>query len=69
MWIRIWKEKLFGQIFTFNDVSKNVNLNKILKFDLGYKELGHIKKILDYLDQFQKDVFTMIRQLRAPFFW
>jgi hypothetical protein len=32
------KKKLFGQILTISDVSKNVNLEKILKFDLGYKK-------------------------------
>ncbi len=42
MWIHIRKAKLFGQIFTSNDVSNNVNLNKILKSDLVYKEVGHI---------------------------
>ncbi len=47
---------------------KNVNLEKILKFDLGYKELGHIMTSLNYLDLLQKYVFTLIKQLGPPFF-
>jgi hypothetical protein len=37
VWICIWKEKILGWIFTTSDVSSNVNLDKILKFDLGSK--------------------------------
>jgi hypothetical protein len=33
-----------------NDVLNNVNLNKIMKFNLGYKELGHIWTFQNYLD-------------------
>jgi hypothetical protein len=35
----------------------NVNLKKILKSDLGYKQLGRIITSLDYLDQFWKKSF------------
>lgn len=41
VWICIWKEKSLGWIFTTSDVSSdvssNVNLDKILKFELGSK--------------------------------
>jgi hypothetical protein len=37
LWICIWKEKLLGWNFTTSDVSSNVNLDKILKCDLGSK--------------------------------
>jgi hypothetical protein len=50
MWIHIQKEKLFGRILIANDVSKNINLNKILNFDLGYKELGCIIVSSNYLN-------------------
>jgi hypothetical protein len=43
------KAKLLGHVLTAIDVLNNVNLNKILKFDLDYKELGykyeHLKTI------------------------
>ncbi len=52
-----------------NDVSNNVNLDKILKLDLGYKKLGRIRTSLDYLDHIHKDVFVMIRQLGPPTFF
>jgi hypothetical protein len=67
--IRIQKIKLCGQIFKTNHVSKYVNLNKILKSDLGYKELSHMKTSLDYLDWLQKDVFAMNEQFGPPTFF
>jgi hypothetical protein len=42
--------KLFGQILTAKDVSNNINSNKIFNFDLGYKELGHIRTSPNYLN-------------------
>jgi hypothetical protein len=63
------KTELSNLILTTSDVSKNVNLYKILKSNLGYKELGHIKTSLNYLYQLQKDVFAMIRQLGPPYFF
>jgi len=45
-----------------------VNLDKIFKLDLGYKELGRIRTSSDYLDHIHKDVFAMIRQLGPPTF-
>lgn len=68
-WIHIQKTKLLGCVLIASYVSNNVNLNKILKFDLGYKELGHIQTSLDYLDQLHIDVFPMIRQIRPPIFF
>jgi len=51
------------------DVSNNVNLDNMLKLELGYKKLGHIRTSPDYLDHIHKDVFGMIRQLRPPTFF
>ncbi len=45
------------------DVSNNVNLNKILKSNLGYKELGCIQTSRDYVVHIQNNVFMMIKQL------
>jgi hypothetical protein len=56
-WIQIQKRKLSNHILTANDVSTNVNLNKILKFALVYCELSCIRMFLDYLDWLRKDVF------------
>jgi hypothetical protein len=67
-WICIQKEKLLGYVLTTSDVLNNINLDKILKFDLSYKELRCIWTLPNYLDQLQKDVFAMIRQLRPPMF-
>ncbi len=47
----IWKAKLLDCTLTTNGVSNIINLNKILKYDLGYKEFKEqIKTSLDYLD-------------------
>jgi len=56
-WIRIQKRKLSNHILTANDMFTNVNLNKILKFDLVYCELSCIRMFFDYLDWIWKDVF------------
>jgi hypothetical protein len=45
MWICIWKVKLCSRIFTTNDNSKTVNLDKLLKSNLGYIR----KVILEHL--------------------
>ncbi len=60
---------MFDFVLIASDVSTNVNLNKILKFDLGFKELGHIRTYMDYLDHFHKNVFAMIRELGPPTFF
>jgi hypothetical protein len=65
-WIHICKAKLLSHVLKTNDVSTNVNLDKILKSDLRYKELSRIRTSLNYLDHLCKDVFAMIRQLGPP---
>jgi hypothetical protein len=45
------------------------NLDKLLKFNLGYKEWGCIRTSPNHLDSFHKDVFVMIKQLRPPTFF
>lgn len=47
-------------------MSIDVNLNKILKFDLGIWKLNCIKTFPNYLDHFQKDLFVMIKQFGPP---
>jgi hypothetical protein len=54
---------LLDRVLKINDVSTNVNVDKILKLDLGYKELSRIRTSSDYLDCLCKDVLAMIRQL------
>jgi hypothetical protein len=68
-WIRICEAKLLDHVLKVNDVSINVNLDKILKSCLGYKELSRIRTFLDYLDRLCKDVFAMIKQLGPPTFF
>lgn len=51
-WISIQKGKLVGRMFIAINVSDNINLNKILKLNIGYKKLEQIGTSLDYLDQF-----------------
>jgi hypothetical protein len=50
-------------------VSNNVNLDKLLKVNLRYKELGHIRTFPKHLYCLHKDVFAMIRQLGPPTFF
>jgi hypothetical protein len=50
-------------------VSTNVNLHKILKYDLGYREPNHIKTFPYYWDWFQKYVFKMIKQFGLAMFF
>jgi hypothetical protein len=68
-WIHICKAKLLDRVLKVSDVSTNVNLYKILKLDLGYKELSCIRTSPNYLDHLHKDVFAMIRQLGPPTFF
>jgi len=60
-WICIGKKKLSNQILTTDDVSKYINIDKILKFNLGYNEVSHIRTFPIYLNWFQKYVFAMIK--------
>jgi hypothetical protein len=69
-WIYFRKENLSSWTLIISDVSSNVNLNKILKFDLDYRLLGCIKTFLDYFDHLWKYLFAMIKQLEPPtFLW
>jgi len=63
------KIKLLGYILIVSDVSNNVNLDKILKFDLDYKELRCIWTSPNYLDRLWKDECAMNRQLRPHTFF
>jgi hypothetical protein len=45
-----------------NDLSNDVNLDKILKLDLGYWKLSCIWTLPNYLDCLWKDVFAMIKE-------
>jgi hypothetical protein len=45
-WICICKAKLLDRVLKASDVSTNENLDKILKSNLGYKELSHIKTFI-----------------------
>jgi hypothetical protein len=48
----IQKEKLLDCTLTTNGVSNIINLSKLLKYDLGYKEFKEqIKTSLDYFDR------------------
>ncbi len=58
------KRKILGHVFIVNDVQNNVNFDKLLKFNLGYKKLGCMITSLDYLECFCKDIFAMIRRLK-----
>ncbi len=65
----ICKAKLLDRVLKANDISTNVNLDKILKTYLKYKELSRIRISPDYLDYFRKDMFPMIKQLGPPTFF
>jgi hypothetical protein len=53
---------LLNHVLKINDVSTKLNLNKILKSNLGYKELNFIRTSPNYLDHLRKDVLAMIKQ-------
>ncbi len=54
---------MLDHVLKDNDVSTKLNLNKILKSNLGYKKSNLIRTFPNYLDHLRKDVFTMIKQL------
>ncbi len=60
---------MLDHILKVSNVSTNVDLDKILNLDLGYKELNCIRTSRNYLDHLHKDVFAMIRQLGPPTFF
>jgi hypothetical protein len=39
-----------GHTLTTTSVLNNINLHKILKLDIGYKEFGQIRKSPNYLN-------------------
>jgi hypothetical protein len=60
MWVRIRKGQLQGRNFLAKDVKYKVNLEKILKFDIGYIDFKNIRVSPDYLQQNKKTIFAMI---------
>jgi hypothetical protein len=50
------------------DVKYKVNLEKFLKYDIGYIDIKNIRISPDYLQQNKKTIFAMIRQLGLPTF-
>jgi hypothetical protein len=60
---------MLNHVLIVNDLSNNVNLDKLLKYDLGYCELTRIITFPNYLDWLQKDIFAMIRQFGPPTFF
>ncbi len=50
-------------------MQNNVNLNKLLIFNLSYKKWRCMRTSLDYLNFFCKDIFAMIRQLKPLTFF
>jgi hypothetical protein len=69
MWVRIRKGQLQGRNLLAKDVKYKVNLEKILKSDIGYIDVKNIRISLDYLQQNKKTIFAMIRQLGPPTFF
>jgi hypothetical protein len=55
-------------LFT-KDVKYKVNLEKILKSDIGYIDFKNIRISPDYLQQNKKTIFSMIRQLGPSTFF
>jgi hypothetical protein len=69
MWVRIRKGQLQGRKLLVKDVKYKVNLEKILKSDIGYIDFKNIRTSPDYLQQNKKNIFAMIRQLDLPTFF
>jgi hypothetical protein len=65
----IFQKQLLGHVFTSIDVLNNVNLDRLLKSNLGYKEWGRIRTFPNHLDCFHKDAFVLIKQLGPPTFF
>jgi hypothetical protein len=60
IWVRIRKVQLQGRKLLAKDVKYKVNLEKILKFDIGYIDFKNICTSPDYLQQNKKTIFAMI---------
>ena len=69
MWVRIRKGQLQGRKLLAKDVKYKVNLEKIMKSDIGYIDLKNIHTSPNYLQQNKKTIFAMIRQLGPPTFF
>jgi hypothetical protein len=54
MWVRIRKGQLQGRKLLAKDVKYKVNLEKILKSDIGYIDFKNIRTSPDYLQQNKK---------------
>ena len=60
IWVQIRKGQLRGRNILTKDVNYKPNLEKILKFDIGYIDFKNIRISYDYLQQIKKNVFPMI---------
>ena len=60
MWVRIRTGQLQGIKLLAKDVKYKVNLEKILKYDIGYIDFKNIHISPNYLRQQQKTIFAMI---------
>jgi hypothetical protein len=69
MWVQIRKGQLQGIKLLAKDVKYKLNLEKILKSDIGYIDFKNIRTSLDYLQQNKKTIFSMIQQLGLPTFF
>jgi hypothetical protein len=69
MWVRIRKGQLQGRNLLAKDVKYKANLEKILKYDIGYIDFKNIRISPDYFQQNKKIVFAMIQQLGPPTFF
>ena len=67
--IQIRKGQLQGRKLFAKDVKYKVNLEKILRSDIGYIDFKNIRISPDYLQQNKKTIFEMIRQLGPPTFF
>jgi hypothetical protein len=50
-WIIICKGKLNDCVIKAKDLTSQPNLDKLLRFDLGYCDLTHLQTSLDYLSK------------------
>jgi hypothetical protein len=67
--VRIRKGHLPGRNLLAKDVNYKVNLDKILKSDIGYIDFKNICISPDYLQQNKKIVFAMIQKLGLSTFF
>ena len=67
--VRIRKGQLKGRNLMAKDVRKKPNLDRILKSDIGYRDLKAIRTSPDYLENIRKKLYAMIRQVGPPTFF